>query len=681
MLINKRAATTKMRKQELLQYINCLESRVSKETGGINHEPRFQQAFKYSPAVWLIVDPDTGSIVEANAAASNFYGYSIEQLKRMTVFDINLSPMIKIQQCMASAKRTITQPIAFQHKLKSGVVKDVHVYSSPFCLCTRTLLSSIIIDVTESKKAKKELKENRDRLAIVVEATQAGIWDWNTGRKKLFLDSRCKAIFGYSEHELADWIQVWQNLFHPEDIWHIRQAARNSLLGKSDHFDIECRIRHKDGCYRWIHATGKISDYHQPISLIGSIHDITDKKRIEKVRHEYGQKLKDFLQVVSDISLIIDEDGRQVEIFGNDEDLLSISKQGTENFGLFNGMQKDQAEKFLEEIKLVIINQETRSFKQTIILPKGKRTMITRMALLNDTVEGKKTVAVSMVDVTDREKALDMLQAAYEMRRRSDILNDLINGIRQLNEETLTFLKSLGISLVHPLLCCVIHLGVADSASSKQQYYFNGQQSPKDEIINELNSIQGCTAWACRGKVGVLCQSSQGILNSKTSCKQLVRSLQGKIQELYPWMPLTIGVGEIQKGFKGFGKSFQQAWEAIAAAHCTATSKEGIICFNDLGVYQLLVEQSGQERAHEFIETTIGKLIRYDYDKGTSYLSTLEVILQCSNLKEAAQLLFLHHNTVVFRKRRIEEILDRSIHEFDTKVMLAMAIKLYKLNS
>ena len=88
-----------------------------------------------------------------------------------------------------------------------------------------------------------------------------------------------------------------------------------------------------------------------------------------------------------------------------------------------------------------------------------------------------------------------------------------------------------------------------------------------------------------------------------------------------------------------------------------------------------------QERAHEFIETTIGKLIRYDYDKGTNYLSTLEVILQCSNLKEAAQLLFLHHNTVVFRKRRIEEILDRSIHEFDTKVMLAMAIKLYKLNS
>lgn len=680
MLINKRAATTKMRKQELLQYINCLESRVSKETGGINNEPRFQQAFKYSPAVWLIVDPDTGSIVEANAAASNFYGYSIEQLKKITVYDLNLSPMLKIQQCMASVKRTIKQPIFFQHKLKNGLVKDVHVYSSPFRLCARTLLSSIIIDVTESRKAEEELQKNRDRLAIVVEATQAGIWDWDIGAKKLFLDSRCKALFGYNEYELADWIQAWQNLFHPEDVWHIRQAARHSLLGKSDQFDVECRIRHKDGCYRWIHATGKFSDHDQPISLIGSIYDITDKKSIEKVQHEYGQKLKDFVQVVSDISLIIDEDGRQVEVFGNDEDLISISKQGMEKFSLFDGMPKDQACKFLEELKLTITNQETRSLKQTIILPKGKRTMITRMALLNYTVDGKKTVAVSMIDVTDRERALDMLQAAYEMRRRSDILNDLLNGTRQLNEETLTYLKSFGVSFAQPLLCCVIHLGIADS-SSKQQDHFHEQQSPKDEIMNELNGIQGCTAWECRGKIGILCQSSQGILNSKTSCKQLVRSLQGKIQEAYPEIPVTIGVGEIQKGLKGFGKSFQQAWEAISAAHCTAASKEGVVYFNDLGVYQLLVEQSGQERANEFIDTTIGKLIRYDNDKGTSYLSTLEAILRCSNLKEAAKLLFLHHNTAVFRKRRIEEILGRSIHEFDTKVMLAMAIKLYKLNS
>jgi len=642
-----------------------------------------QQIFNHSSLIWLIIDEDTGSIVEANAAAAEFYGYSIKELKSMKIFQVNLGMAENSKESMTSEKSNSDMPIFLKHKLKSGLIRDVQVYSSPFQINDRILLSSIIIDVTSSRQAEAELQKSRDRLALVVEATNAGIWEWDVANRRLSQDSRCKAMLGYAEHEVGDFVSEWQNLCHPDDITHIKQAADKYLAGTVDRYDVECRLQHKDGSYRWIRSTAKILYDHdkQPISWVGSYLDITDSNRMEELQKEHALKLRDFIQVVSDVSFIIDEDGRYIEVFGNDEDMFPTPRQSMPGLTLFDVVPHEQASKILEEIRIALSSQETQSFKNVMHLPKGKRILVARMALMNYIVDGKRTVAISIVDVTEQEKARDMLQACYELRRRSDVLNDLLNGTRSADEETMAYIKSMGLDFSLPLFCCVINLGTAAADKSRQEINSVDLQEIQDVIINELNGVKGCITWGCRGKVGVLFQTTHSAQNHKNRSMQLAGCLQEKIIEYYPDMALTIGIGEIQKGLKGFGESFQQAWEAITASRCRNGSYKEIIHFRDLGIFQLLSEQSGQKRATEYIATTIGKLISYDNEKGTNYLDTLDVILKCANLKEAAQMLFLHHNTLVFRKRRIEEMLGVSINDFETKLTLASAIKLYRLKS
>ena len=106
-----------------------------------------------------------------------------------------------------------------------------------------------------------------------------------------------------------------------------------------------------------------------------------------------------------------------------------------------------------------------------------------------------------------------------------------------------------------------------------------------------------------------------------------------------------------------------------------------IYYFKKLGILQLLVGSDyNKEFICQFIDSKIGKIIRYDQEKNTELLETLEELIYVDNLKKVAEKLYLHHKTVVFRKQRIEQILDLSIDSFEVKMTLVTAIKLHKLN-
>lgn len=120
-------------------------------------ERRYRQTFETNMAVKLIIDPADGTIVEANQAAAFYYGYSVEQLVAMRITDINQLSPEEIQREMAKAEQEERLYFNFRHKLASGKVRDVEVYSGPLQSGERTLLYSIIHDITDRKQAEKQL--------------------------------------------------------------------------------------------------------------------------------------------------------------------------------------------------------------------------------------------------------------------------------------------------------------------------------------------------------------------------------------------------------------------------------------------------------------------------------------------------------------------------------------------
>lgn len=120
-------------------------------------EESFRNFFEKNSTVMLMVDPASGYIIEANAAAVSYYGYPESRLKSMPVSEINDMTTERIE---AEGMRALSEEgdaYLLSHRLASGELRDVEVHLSPIETGGRTLLFSIVHDITERRKAEQKL--------------------------------------------------------------------------------------------------------------------------------------------------------------------------------------------------------------------------------------------------------------------------------------------------------------------------------------------------------------------------------------------------------------------------------------------------------------------------------------------------------------------------------------------
>lgn len=154
-------------------------------TGSIRFDsPRcknhFECIFDSNPLISLFIRPGTGEIVDANEAASRFYGYSMEELKKMKITDLNMLSKEQIFNKMISVLENRdtnikSKSFSFQHRIRSGEIKDVEVHSCKFDLFGEELLFSQIVDVSLRKEAERKLKDSEDRFRSIVELSPNAI--------------------------------------------------------------------------------------------------------------------------------------------------------------------------------------------------------------------------------------------------------------------------------------------------------------------------------------------------------------------------------------------------------------------------------------------------------------------------------------------------------------------------
>lgn len=120
--------------------------------------PLYQQMFSTNPAIKLLVEPHSGRIIDANASAAAFYGYSLDTLKRMNIAEINCLPPSEIQLRMLEARERRQQFFEFRHRTATGGIRDVHVYSGPVTVGDNEYLYSIIVDVTDRVRYYSQLE-------------------------------------------------------------------------------------------------------------------------------------------------------------------------------------------------------------------------------------------------------------------------------------------------------------------------------------------------------------------------------------------------------------------------------------------------------------------------------------------------------------------------------------------
>jgi diguanylate cyclase (GGDEF)-like protein/PAS domain S-box-containing protein len=122
-------------------------------------EARFRQMFESHASPMLLIDPESGAIVNANRAAAAFYGYGIEQMRQMNIADINTQTREELLHERQQALREVRNYFVFPHRLADGSMRAVEVHSSPIEVDGRTLLFSIIHDITERQRLEQQMHE------------------------------------------------------------------------------------------------------------------------------------------------------------------------------------------------------------------------------------------------------------------------------------------------------------------------------------------------------------------------------------------------------------------------------------------------------------------------------------------------------------------------------------------
>jgi PAS domain S-box-containing protein len=175
-------------------------------------------------------------------------------------------------------------------------------------------LAFAMTDISEQKNVEEALRASEERFALAVEGSGDGICDWDLLAGRVYFSPHWRQIFGYQVDDIGERFEEWLGLIHPDDVESTMNSINDFLGGTSSRLTgLECRLRHKDGSYRWIesHAVAVRDDKGKAYRVVGSNGDITARKRAENALRQSHDELEAIYDGMRDGLLIADTQTKQ----------------------------------------------------------------------------------------------------------------------------------------------------------------------------------------------------------------------------------------------------------------------------------------------------------------------------------------------------------------------------------
>jgi len=238
-------------------------------------EQQYRSMFEDHAAVKLLIDPDTGAIVDANHAASEFYGWSRAELRQMKIQQINTLPSENVQQSMTDVLHQKRAHYDFRHRRADGSERDVEVFAGTFNGKAGNLIYSIVHDVTEKKSAERRLR----LLGRSIEQSPVSVIITNPEGEIEYVNPQFSKVSGYAAEEvLGRNPRFLKSGLHTHDFY----ADLWSTILSGSEWTGEMRNKKKNGEYYWEQAViSPVMDTQSVIThFIGIKTDLTPEKEL-----------------------------------------------------------------------------------------------------------------------------------------------------------------------------------------------------------------------------------------------------------------------------------------------------------------------------------------------------------------------------------------------------------------
>lgn len=263
----------------------------------MNNEAFYRVLFDSNRSVALLLNPRTGQIVDANAAACAYYGYSLEQLQAMDVSLLSPQPAEVMRSAMQAAVQRAYTGGTYKHRLANNNLRDVQIEFVPVEWNGQRLLHTTITDVTFSKQVESSLRGGEARFNRLIDIVPQGICVQSPNDQFVFVNDKFCELVGYRRDELLT--ANIMLILHPASRGVMRHQGQLRRAGESSIY--EAKLVRRDGSewYALISAA-PIQDREGRFQGTFSIFtDITARKEAEEALRESNAELDAFAYTVA----------------------------------------------------------------------------------------------------------------------------------------------------------------------------------------------------------------------------------------------------------------------------------------------------------------------------------------------------------------------------------------------
>ena len=394
-----------------------------------NSEERFKTLFQRHSAINFVLDPETGSILDANEAAADFYGWSISQLTRMNIQQINVLPAEVVKNDLKKAALSKKMRFEFSHRLADGSIREVEVFTKRIDIQGKSVLYSVIHDITERKQAEEALKESEEKYRILFNNEIYGICIFDPDTLKLIdANETMGRLSGYSREELLSVITI------PDLTAELDKSIPTIDQTKSEYNATRIPLRYirkKDGSVFPVEAVAYTYVWQGRQVIYSILRDITERYQAEQVVHESEEKYR----------LLFDNELYAVDVY--DMETLEILDANQAHIRLY-GYSRSELLSGMTILDFTNEKSETRAEVDEIIRTGSLHIPLRYHRKKDGTVFAaeiasasyrwkERKVGIGIIhDITERTRAVEALKESEEKFR--SIIEQSADGIVVTNE-------------------------------------------------------------------------------------------------------------------------------------------------------------------------------------------------------------------------------------------------------
>jgi PAS domain S-box-containing protein len=263
------------------------------EEGRRRSEAWFATAFRASPVAFTLSEVKSGTFIDLNPAAETLLGVSKAEAVGKTSIELGVITAETRAKSVAQVEREgRARAIEFPIMPKGGPPKTALVSIEALDYGGRTVLLTVLVDITERKRAEQEVLRSRQTLAEAQRIGHVGSWEWDVSKDRAVWSDELYRIFGLDPSEPAANYARALTMIHPEDQATFAGDVQKAIEGPAPYYS-EYRIIRADGETRFLTSQGEVTrdGAGKAVWMVGAVHDLTERKRNEEAMLQSREEL------------------------------------------------------------------------------------------------------------------------------------------------------------------------------------------------------------------------------------------------------------------------------------------------------------------------------------------------------------------------------------------------------